>query len=64
MGEAVEMDQLPKTKIYVLQGTAEHYPDDDENRQLSWYHDYTPMWEACAGKPGAAHEADGLERRE
>lgn len=58
MGEAIEMDQLPKTKIYVLQGTAEHYPDDS---RLSSYHDYKPMWEACAGKPGAAREADGLE---
>ncbi|MCJ1463962.1 hypothetical protein MMC07_002572 [Pseudocyphellaria aurata] len=58
LGRPIEMSRLPRTKIYVLKGTADHHSDA---RRLSNYYDYTPMYEVCAGKPGAAHESDGLE---
>jgi hypothetical protein len=43
--------QIPQTKIYALQGTADHPESDSE---LSSFRDYTPVWQATEGKPGGA----------
>ncbi|KAH0556698.1 hypothetical protein GP486_005511, partial [Trichoglossum hirsutum] len=50
-------EELPNTKIFVMKGTADHQPDD---RELSRYRDYTPMWEPTHGKAGGGGANDGL----
>jgi hypothetical protein len=56
-GIALDMSQLPATKIFVMKGVGDH-PDDDT--QLSRYHSYTPMWNITRTKVGGAGPGDGL----
>jgi hypothetical protein len=55
MGNVIGMDQLPATKVFVLNGIGEH-PED--NTQLSNYRDYDHMWEPTHGKAGGASQED------
>lgn len=58
-GVPIRMDQLPKTKIFVMRGRSEHPSNDEE---LSRYHGYEHMWSPCVGKPGGADPSDNLTR--
>jgi hypothetical protein len=47
--------QLPSTKVYALNGIADH-PDDPY--ELSTFSDYQFIWPATQGKPGGAGPND------
>ncbi|KAK0707127.1 heterokaryon incompatibility protein-domain-containing protein [Lasiosphaeria miniovina] len=61
-GIVIPWENLPKTKVYILKGKAEHY---DEVGKLSYYHDYQPLPEVTVGKAAGASRADyGLPAEE
>ena len=55
-GQEVLIDALPRTNIYVLNGTADHYADDSK---LSTYQNYNVMSDPCHGKPGGLNVNEG-----
>ena len=57
IGGKIDMSDLPKTKICVLQGTVQHAESDDE---LATFGDYEPMWDVTRGKAGGAQSDDDM----
>ncbi|KAK3360924.1 hypothetical protein B0T24DRAFT_585983 [Lasiosphaeria ovina] len=61
-GIVIPWENLPKTKVYILEGKAEHC---HEVGKLSYYHDYQPLPETTVGKPAGALRVDyGLQEEE
>lgn len=58
-GRVISIEELPKTKIYVMQGQAEHFEDP---QQLSRYGGYDHMWGPTEGKAGGAVQSQDLGR--
>ena len=54
-GRVVPHEELPKTKVYVLAGKAQHFEDPQQDSQ---YGDYSHLWGATQGKAGGASETD------
>ena len=54
-GEVIPWEQLPKIKIFVSRGKAEHYSKEGK---LLVYRDYVPLPEVTNGRPASATPAD------
>jgi hypothetical protein len=54
-GRTVPHEELPRTKVYVLAGKAQHFEDPQQDSQ---YGDYNHMWGPTQGKAGGATQDD------
>lgn len=54
-GRVVSIEELPRTKVYVMRGQSEHFEDP---QRMSRYGGYQHMWAPTQDKAGGAVETD------